>query len=218
MSTSIFTDEFSDDNHPQDPDHDAAPQAAPEPQEPPKPTSVTYYLALFSEAEMKKTVKQQKASNMFLQLKPDFEWDMVKAQLLMKIMQSLQLTLIDFSNYDFTWNIPRQQSSQMQLQMDNDYKFLIAHALKMKEPAVNVKIEARVAKVRTTDRSNGYMHDVHMQKGKKNDSGTEHDIADILYVQKKSKDSKKSKETMLNKDIKEKIKLLCNRWECSKAV
>ncbi|KIK23569.1 hypothetical protein PISMIDRAFT_10876 [Pisolithus microcarpus 441] len=220
MSTSIFTDEFSDDNHPQDPDHDAAPQAgkeAPEPQEPPKPTSVTYYLALFSEAEMKKTVKQQKASNMFLQLKPDFEWDMVKAQLLMKIMQSLQLTLIDFSNYDFTWNIPRQQSSQMQLQMDNDYKFLIAHALKMKEPAVNVKIEARVAK-----------------KGKKNDSGTEHDMSDnssnsdsdtsrdVKRVKKKSKkkskDSKKSKETMLNKDIKEKIKLLCNRWECSKAV
>ncbi|KAI6004822.1 hypothetical protein EDD15DRAFT_2515468 [Pisolithus albus] len=272
MSTSIFTDEVSDDDCPQHsanarritegvlinsvPDHDTqepalqvdellpppAPtppptvvpkkrgrpskkvlpaskedsSAAPELQEPPKPTNITYYLALFSEAEMKKTVKQRKASNTFLQLKPDFEWDMVKAQLLMKIMQTLQPKLIDFSDYDFTWNIPRQQSSQMQLQTDDDYKFLIAHALKMKEPAVNVKIEARVAK-----------------KGKKNDSGTERDTSDNSSnsdsdtsrdakcvkkkSKKKSKDSKKSKETTLNKDIEEKIKLLRNHWECSKA-
>ncbi|KAI6023435.1 hypothetical protein EDC04DRAFT_2606668 [Pisolithus marmoratus] len=115
--------------------------AAPELQEPPKPTSITYYLALFSESEMKKTVKQWKSNNMFLQLKPDFEWDTVKVQFLMKITQTLQPRLIDFSDYNFTWNIPHQQSSQMQLQTDNDYIFLIAHALKMKEPTVNVKIE-----------------------------------------------------------------------------
>ncbi|KAI6008570.1 hypothetical protein EDC04DRAFT_2610881 [Pisolithus marmoratus] len=236
MLTSIFTDKFSDDNHPQDPSQAGEPPPPPqptvpkkrgqplkkalstgkedwstalEPQEPPKPTSIMYYLAIFSEAEMKKAVKQQKASNTFLQLKPDFKWDTVKAQFLMKIMQTLQPKHIDFSNYDFTWNIPCQQSSQMQLQMDDDYKFLIAHALKMKEPTANVKIEARVAK-----------------KGKKNDSGTEHNVSDnssnsdsdtsrdVKHVKKKSKkkskDSKKSKETMLNKDIKEKIKLLCN--------
>ncbi|KAI6039231.1 hypothetical protein EDC04DRAFT_2603343 [Pisolithus marmoratus] len=105
-----------------------------------------YYLVLFSESEMKKTIKQQKSNNTFLQLKLDIEWDMVKAQLLMKIMQTLQLRLIDFNDYDFMWNIPCQQSSQMQLQMDDDYKFLVAHALKMEEPAVNVKIEVRVAK------------------------------------------------------------------------
>ncbi|KAI6008002.1 hypothetical protein EDC04DRAFT_2907406 [Pisolithus marmoratus] len=173
------------------------------------------YLALFSEAEMKKTVKQWKASNMFLQLKPEFEWDTVKVKLLMKIMQTLQPKLINFSNYNFTWNIPCQQSSQMQLQMDNNYKFLITHALKMKEPTVNVKIEARVA-----------------NKGNKSDSGTEHNTSNNSSnsdsdtsrhancvkkkSMKKSKDSKKSKEMMLNKDIEEKIKLLCNHWECSK--
>ncbi|KAI5996675.1 hypothetical protein EDD15DRAFT_2194866 [Pisolithus albus] len=153
---------------------------------------------------------------MFLQPKPNYEWDMVKAQFLMKIMQTLQPKLIDFDNYDFTWNIPRQQSSQMQLRTDDDYKFLIAHALKMKEPAVNIKIEAKFAK-----------------KGRKNDSGTDHDTSDSSSnsnsdtsgdekrakkkSKKKSKDSKKTKETMLNKDIEEKIKLLHNCWECSKA-
>ncbi|KAI6038365.1 hypothetical protein EDC04DRAFT_2896555 [Pisolithus marmoratus] len=242
MSTSIFTDKFSDDNHLQDsanawrvrdvlidsiPDHntqepalqvDEPPpppmvipkkggqplkkvlpaskegnSAALELQEPPKPMSIMYYLALFSESEMKKTLQW------------DFEWDTVKVQFLMKITQT----------YDFMWNIPCQQSSQMQLQMDNDYKFLIAHALKMKEPAVNVKIEVRVAK-----------------KGKKNDSGTEHNMSDnssnsdsdtsrdVKCVKKKSKkkskDNRKNKEMMLNKDIEEKIKLLCNCWECLK--
>lgn len=245
MSTSIFTDQFSDGDRPENPNRDTVSQVdeppqplpqpavpkkrgrpskkalsvskeAPELQEPPKPTNVTYYLAVFSEAEMKKSVKQRKANNTFLQLKPDYEWDTVKAQFLMKITQTLQPKLIDFNNYDFTWNIPRQQSSQMQLQTDDDYKFLIAHALKMKEPAVNIKIEAKFAK-----------------KGRKNDSGTDHDTSDSSSnsnsetsgdakrakkkSKKKSKDSKKTKETTLNKDIEEKIKLLRNRWECSKA-
>ncbi|KAI6016153.1 hypothetical protein BKA83DRAFT_44003, partial [Pisolithus microcarpus] len=169
---------------------------------------ITYYLALFSEAEMKKTVKQWKASNTFLQLKPDFEWDMVKAQLLMKITQMLQPKLIDFNDYDFMWSIPCQQSSQMQLQMDDDYKFLIAHALKMKEPAVNVKIEVRFAKVSTTCHS--YWHDT-SDDSLNSESDTSRD------AKHKSKDSRKNKETTLNKDIEEKIKLLCNHWECSKA-
>ncbi|KAI5981430.1 hypothetical protein EDC04DRAFT_2916555 [Pisolithus marmoratus] len=243
MLTLIFTDEFSDDNRPQVPNRDATSQVdeppplpttvlkkrgrlskkalsagkeATELQEPSKPTSITFYLSLFFKAEMKKTVKQWKASNMFLQLKPDFEWDMVKAQFLMKITQMLQPKLIDFNDYNFTWNIPCQQLSQMQLQTEDDYKFLIAHALKMKEPTVNIKIEVRFAK-----------------KGRKNDSGTEHDMSDNSSnsdsdtsrdakcvkkkSKKKSKDSKKSKETTWNKDTEEKIKLLHNHWECSKA-
>ena len=35
----------------------------------------------------------------------------------------------------------------MQLQTDDDYKFLITHALKPKEPLVNIKIETKIAKV-----------------------------------------------------------------------
>ncbi|KAI5981242.1 hypothetical protein EDD15DRAFT_2380033 [Pisolithus albus] len=226
---SIFTDEFSDDNHPQDssnarrvtdgvlidsiPDHDT--------QEPPTPPPT-----VAAKKRGRPSKKVLPAS------KEDFEWDTVKAQFLMKVSQMLRPKLIDFNDYDFSWNIPCHQASWMQLQMDNDYKFLITHALKMKEPTVNVKIEARVAKLSTTDHSNGYMHDIHMQKGKKNDSGTEHDTSnnssnsdsdtsrDAKHVKKKSKKmsrgSKKNKETTLNKDIEEKIKLLCNCWECSK--
>ncbi|KAI6015597.1 hypothetical protein EDC04DRAFT_2608814 [Pisolithus marmoratus] len=95
---------------------------------------------------MKKTIKQWKSNNTLLQLKPDFEWDTIKVQFLMKVSQMLCLKLIDFNDYDFSWNIPCHQVSQMHLQMDDDYKFLIMHALKMKEPAVNVRIEVKFAK------------------------------------------------------------------------
>ena len=96
---------------------------------------------------MKKSPKQRKANNTFLQLKSDREWDTVKAQLLEKVSQTLCPRLINFNDYDFTWSVPRHQSSQMQLRTSEDYQFLIAHALKPKEPAANLKIETRPAKV-----------------------------------------------------------------------
>ncbi|KAL4069119.1 hypothetical protein J3A83DRAFT_4189013 [Scleroderma citrinum] len=98
-----------------------------DPEEPPKPSSVMYYLAIFSEVEMKKSEKQCKPSNMFLQMKSDLMWDTIQAQLLEKI--SMTTTL-----------------HGMQLQTDADHKFLITHALKPKEPAVNIKIEVKPAK------------------------------------------------------------------------
>ena len=107
-----------------------------------------YYLTIFSEAEMKKSEKQHKPSNTFLQMKSDCEWDTIKAQLLEKISQVLQPKLIDFNDYTVSWSVPHYQSSQMQLQTDDDYKFLITHALKPKEPLVNIKIETKIAKVR----------------------------------------------------------------------
>ena len=97
---------------------------------------------------MKKSEKQRKPSNTFLQTKSDCEWDTIKVQLLEKISQVLQPKLIDFNDYTVSWSVPHYQSSQMQLQTDDDYKFLITHALKPKEPLVNIKIETKIAKVR----------------------------------------------------------------------
>jgi len=97
--------------------------------------------------EMEKGEKQWKPSNTFLQLKSDLEWDTIKAQLLEKISQALCPKTISYTEYDITWVVPRYQSSHMQLQTEDDYKFLLAHALKQKEPTVSVKIEVKLTKV-----------------------------------------------------------------------
>lgn len=96
---------------------------------------------------MKKSKKQRKSSNTFLQTKSDREWDTIKAQLLEKVSQTLRPKVINFDDYSFTWNVPRYQPSQMQLRTSDDYQFLITHALKPKEPAVNIRVETKPAKV-----------------------------------------------------------------------
>ena len=115
--------------------------------EPPKPVNITYVLTIYSKTEMEKGEKQRKPSNTFFQLKSDLEWDTIKAQLLEKISQALRPKTISYTEYDITWVVPRYQGSHMQLQTEDDYKFLLAHALKPKEPTVNVKIEAKLTKV-----------------------------------------------------------------------
>jgi len=112
----------------------------------PKSISITYYLTIFSEVEMKKTEKQCKPSNTFLQMKSDRKWDTTKVQLLEKISQVLCPKLINFDDYVFSWRIPHYQSSPMQLQTDDDYNFLITHTLKPKEPAANIRIETKLTK------------------------------------------------------------------------
>ena len=100
---------------------------------------------------MKKPEKQCKPSNTFLQMKSDREWDTTKAQLLEKISQVLHPKLINFDDYIFSWSVPCYQSSQMQLHTNNDYKFLITHALKPKEVTANIRIETKLAKARVFD-------------------------------------------------------------------
>ena len=115
--------------------------------EPPKPVNITYVLTIYSKTEMEKGEKQRKPSNTFLQLKSDLEWDTIKAQLLEKISQALQPKTISYTEYDITCIVPCYQGSHMQLQTEDDHKFLLAHALKPKEPTVNVKIEVKLTKV-----------------------------------------------------------------------
>ena len=100
---------------------------------------------------MKKPKKQRKPSNTFLQMKSDREWDTAKVQLLEKISQVLRPKLINFDDYIFSWSVPRYQSSQMQLHTDDDYKFLITHALKPKEATANIRIETKLAKAHVFD-------------------------------------------------------------------
>ena len=113
----------------------------------PKTVNITYYLTIFSEAEMKKSEKQWKPNNTFLQTKFDHEWDTIKVQLLEKTSQSLCPRVINFNDYSFSWSVPRYQPLQMQLRTSDDYQFLITHALKPKEPAVNIRIETKPTKV-----------------------------------------------------------------------
>ncbi|KIM64522.1 hypothetical protein SCLCIDRAFT_115078, partial [Scleroderma citrinum Foug A] len=163
---------------------------------------VTFYLAIFSEVEMKKPKKQRKPSNTFLQMMSDHKWDTAKAQLLEKISQVLRPKLINFDDYIFSWSVPCYQSSQMQLHTDNDYKFLITHALKPKEAAANIRIETKLAKACNDTSDNP------------SDSGDSSDTSGDRWHAKKK--TKIMKETALNRDADEKIKLLRSRWECSK--
>ena len=110
-----------------------------------------FCLAIFLEVEMKKPKKQHKPSNTFLQMKSDHEWDTTKAQLLEKISQVLRPKLINFDDYIFSWSIPCYQSSQMQLQTNDDYKFLITHAWKSREATANIRIEMKLAKAHIFD-------------------------------------------------------------------
>ncbi|KIM54138.1 hypothetical protein SCLCIDRAFT_31321 [Scleroderma citrinum Foug A] len=119
-------------------------EAVKEPEPLLKTVSVMFYLAIFSEVEMKKPEKQCKPSNTFLQMKSDCKWDTTKVQLLEKISQVLHPKLINFNNYIFSWSVPCYQSSQMQLHTDDDYRFLITHALKPKEAAANIRIEMKL--------------------------------------------------------------------------
>ena len=113
--------------------------------------NITYYLAIFLEAEMKKGKKQRKASNKFLQTKSDHKWDTIKAQLLEKIDQTLRPKVINFDDYSFSWSVLHYQPLQMQLQTDVNYQFLVTHALKPKKPVVNIRVKTKPAKVHIFD-------------------------------------------------------------------
>ncbi|KIM60028.1 hypothetical protein SCLCIDRAFT_125179 [Scleroderma citrinum Foug A] len=170
---------------------------------------------------MKKPKKQCKPSNTFLQMKSDREWDTAKAQLLEKISQVLRPKLINFDDYIFSWSVPRYQSSQMQLHTNDNYKFLITHALKPKEAAANIRIETKLAKARKGKAKQNDESDAENDASDNPlDSGDSSDTSgDRQHAKKKTKTKggkKIVKETALNRDADEKIKLLRSRWECSK--
>ncbi|KAF9232534.1 hypothetical protein BU15DRAFT_54905, partial [Melanogaster broomeanus] len=175
---------------------------------------VTYYLAMFSESQMRKPEKQRKSVNTFLSLSSDVDFDTLKAQVLQKICEKLAPKTLAYENYSIEWTIPRIQTAAMSLSSSADYKFLIDHALKQKNPSANVVITSHMCSKKGNPSDDGG-HDSADGDSEKSDGSD----SDNQPVKKKSKKEKKAKgfvETPLNKNINAKIQNLQNRWMCSK--
>ncbi|KAG0707965.1 hypothetical protein DFH29DRAFT_994592 [Suillus ampliporus] len=181
---------------------------------PPPPTQVTYYLLIFSEAELHKAEKQRKSLNSFLQQTADLPFDTLKAQLLTQILAKLNPSKISYDDYDIDWTVPWIQLSPLALASDSDYKFLLQHATKHKEPQANITIKARMNK------ENHYDRDTDTSSGE-DDVGSENESEDDKRPKKKmkktsAKEKAKVLETNLNIKINMKIQQLRDRWMCSK--
>ncbi|KAF9243088.1 hypothetical protein BU15DRAFT_72287 [Melanogaster broomeanus] len=199
---------------------------------------VTYYLAMFSESQMRKPEKQRKSVNTFLSLSSDVDFDTLKAQVLQKICEKLAPKTLAYENYSIEWTIPRIQTAAMSLSSSADYKFLIDHALKQKNPSANVVITSHMCskKSKQTKCSKGNPSDDGGHDSADGDSEkSDGSDSDNQPVKKKSKErgklavvhttklmgclQKRAKgfvETPLNKNINAKIQNLQNRWMCSK--
>jgi hypothetical protein len=116
------------------------------PSGPAKAPNITYDLTIYSISQMQKAENQRKSVNTFLVLASDYEFDTIKAQILMKIAESLNPKMIAFEDYSISWTIPRTQVSSMPLRTPADYLFCLDLVVKQKTPSVNLIIEACVVK------------------------------------------------------------------------
>ncbi|KAG1735074.1 uncharacterized protein EDB91DRAFT_1083818 [Suillus paluster] len=192
-----------------------------------KPPGITYYLTMFSDAQMQKPQKQRKSVNTFMVQSSDIKYDTLKAQILAKISENLKPKITAFKNYTIAWTIPQTQASSIPLSSAADYQFLLRLAVKQKTLLVNFVIETHLMKnkvhgrlVRNQRRQMRIQENDHedasQDGGSKNSESEDEDDR----PKKKAKSGKKSKsiiETPLNLKINAKIRLLQNRWMCSKA-
>ncbi|KAF9237582.1 hypothetical protein BU15DRAFT_63137, partial [Melanogaster broomeanus] len=113
---------------------------------------------------------------------------------------------------------PRKQTNVPEQPITADYKFLIDHALKQKNPSANVVITSHMClkKSKQTKCSKGNPSDDGGHDSVDGDSEqSDGSDSDNQPVKKKSKKEKKAKgfvETPLNKNINAKIQNLQNRW------
>ncbi|KAH7905763.1 hypothetical protein BJ138DRAFT_1105714 [Hygrophoropsis aurantiaca] len=197
----------------------------------PKPPKINYYIAVFSKSQMQNDEKKRKLTNKIFQLSAAHEWDTLKAQILEKTVECLDPKTISWDDYDITWFVPRIQPTHFALASSSDYAILLEHAMKPKTAAASIVVEARQPKTKNTKGTSS--------KGKNQKSGSDADSSNSddsndsdsdggKPVKKKSKtqqyandavpDKKKGaeKETQMNTRISDKIKLLRNKYACSK--
>ena len=102
-------------------------------------------ISIYTAAQMKKEAGKSSAmKNTFLQLESTEPWDTVKAQLLIKIDGILKPTTIDFDDYTFSFSVPWVHTKPTDLSDEDSYRFMVEHACKGKDPAVNLTIEPKL--------------------------------------------------------------------------
>ena len=109
--------------------------------------TINYTVSVFSSDEMKKATSKHVPKCSSFQLHTDEPWDTLKAQLLMKVSDTLGDTaILDFSKYNFIVSILCVVSKPgLPLTSDNDYDLLLAKikAGKVKDPILaNITITA----------------------------------------------------------------------------
>ncbi|KIJ07779.1 hypothetical protein PAXINDRAFT_89848 [Paxillus involutus ATCC 200175] len=170
--------------------------------------TITYYLAMFTETQMRKPDKQQKSINTFLCLSSDIKFDTLKAQLLQKIHEKLAPKTLAYSNYSIEWMIPRAQTAPMSLSTAEDYQFLVGHALKQKSPSASIVIALATPPTVTPTTVQTVTVKIVTGAVKMSLPGRSR--------RKRSNISNAKAETPLNVNINTKIQNLQKRWMCSK--
>ena len=95
---------------------------------------------------MKKDEKKRgDPKNTFLQLGHNEPWDILKAQLLVKISSILKPTKLEFENYGLSFTVPRVHTKPTSLDDETSYNFMVDRALRSKDPAVSLIIEPHSA-------------------------------------------------------------------------
>ena len=105
---------------------------------------ITYTMTVFSLTELSKPQARREPKARFVILPSNLEWLDVQAQLKIKAIDVLfpQQAAIDDAAFDIEFSIPRQVPTPLPLLSENDYKYLVQNALKLKaNPAVKITIK-----------------------------------------------------------------------------
>ncbi|KAF7969545.1 hypothetical protein HWV62_26945 [Athelia sp. TMB] len=112
----------------------------------PEPASIVMYiLSITSAVEFKKAVSKHELHTETLQLRTNEEWDRFKAQILVKICDTINPSPLDYTNFDIKFYIPRLLSKPgLPLKSSADYGRMIDQILKpAKLPTVNITVLER---------------------------------------------------------------------------
>jgi hypothetical protein len=86
---------------------------------------ISYQLKLAPKSELNKQPHKRKNQVRILTLSADLNWDIVKAQILVKIEDCMKPKKLDFDDYDVCFTVPRKVSDPTPLATDDNYAFLL---------------------------------------------------------------------------------------------
>ena len=105
---------------------------------------ITYTMTIFPLAELSKPQARRQPKARFVVLASNLEWPDVQAQLKIKAIDVLfpQHAAVDDAAFEVEFSIARQVPTPLPLLSENDYKYLVQNALKLKaNPAVKITIK-----------------------------------------------------------------------------
>lgn len=110
----------------------------------PKPV-IMYILSITSATEFQKAVSKREPQSETLQIRTNEEWDRFKAQILVKISNTINPSPLDYANFDIKYYIQRLLPKPgLSLKSTEDYGMMIDQILKpVKPPTVNITVLER---------------------------------------------------------------------------